>query len=181
MTEKFLTAIRWLRSDNRKSKTAVSKSNNRRGHETHNADFRDRILMALVVMCSYGSGAAAGESPAHRVPARFPHFRGRWPHRGVPPGSPRTRLRRGQKYRHRVAICGGKPERRGELAAELVRLKVDVIVSAGPTVTRACQGSNSDDSDCHGAGYRPGRQRVRRKLGAAGWKHYWVGNPCPGG
>ena len=31
----------------------------------------------------------------------------------------------------------GKPERRGEIAAELVRLKVDVIVSAGPTVTRA--------------------------------------------
>lgn len=31
----------------------------------------------------------------------------------------------------------GKVERRGEIAAELVRLKVDVIVSGGPTVTRA--------------------------------------------
>ena len=30
----------------------------------------------------------------------------------------------------------GKPDRLSELAAELVRLKVDVIVSAGPTVTR---------------------------------------------
>ena len=30
----------------------------------------------------------------------------------------------------------GKAERRNELSAELVRLKVDVIVSGGPTVTR---------------------------------------------
>src|SRR5688572_6614870 len=31
----------------------------------------------------------------------------------------------------------GNLERRSEIAAELVRLKVDVIVSAGPSVTRA--------------------------------------------
>src|SRR5512141_1434740 len=30
----------------------------------------------------------------------------------------------------------GKPDRLGELAAELVRLKVDIIISAGPAVTR---------------------------------------------
>ena len=29
-----------------------------------------------------------------------------------------------------------KPERRSEIALELVRLKVDLIVSAGPTITR---------------------------------------------
>ncbi|HEV8723847.1 MAG TPA: ABC transporter substrate-binding protein [Candidatus Binatia bacterium] len=33
----------------------------------------------------------------------------------------------------------GKFERQGELAAELVRLKVDVIVSSGPTMTRAAK------------------------------------------
>jgi putative tryptophan/tyrosine transport system substrate-binding protein len=33
----------------------------------------------------------------------------------------------------------GKFERRGELAAELVRLKVDVIVTSGPTMTRAAK------------------------------------------
>jgi len=33
----------------------------------------------------------------------------------------------------------GKPDRLPALAAELVRLKVDAIVSAGPTVTRACR------------------------------------------
>ena len=37
----------------------------------------------------------------------------------------------------------GKPERRSEIAAELVRLKVDVIVSAGPTVTRAVREATS--------------------------------------
>jgi putative ABC transport system substrate-binding protein len=37
----------------------------------------------------------------------------------------------------------GKPERRSELAAELVRLKVDAIVSAGPTVTRVVKEATS--------------------------------------
>jgi putative ABC transport system substrate-binding protein len=37
----------------------------------------------------------------------------------------------------------GKIERRSELAAELVRLKVDVIVSAGPTVTRVVKEATS--------------------------------------
>ena len=46
----------------------------------------------------------------------------------------------------------GKVDRLSALAAELVRLKVDVIVTAGPTVTRAGQGSNRHDSHCYGAG-----------------------------
>ncbi len=33
----------------------------------------------------------------------------------------------------------GKADRERELAAELVRLKVDVIVTAGPSVTRAAK------------------------------------------
>ena len=36
----------------------------------------------------------------------------------------------------------GKLDRLPALAAELVRLKVDAIVSAGPTVTRACKDAN---------------------------------------
>ena len=39
-----------------------------------------------------------------------------------------------------------------EFAAELVRLKVDVIVSAGPTVTRAAKEATIYDSHCDGAG-----------------------------
>src|SRR5258706_13179299 len=62
----------------------------------------------------------------------------------------------------------GKVERRGELAAELVRLKVDVIVSGGPTVTRTVKEATStipivmgQDTDPVGSGFiaslaRPG-------------------------
>jgi putative ABC transport system substrate-binding protein len=62
----------------------------------------------------------------------------------------------------------GKLERRSELAAELVRLKVDVIVSAGPSVTRVLKESTSaipivmaQDTDPVGSGFvaslaRPG-------------------------
>jgi putative ABC transport system substrate-binding protein len=62
----------------------------------------------------------------------------------------------------------GKPERRSEIAAELVRLKVDVIVSAGPTVTRSVKESTltipivmGQDTDPVGSGFvaslaRPG-------------------------
>ena len=62
----------------------------------------------------------------------------------------------------------GKVERRGELAAEFVRLKVDVLVSAGPTVTRVLKEATStipivmaQDPDPVGSGFvaslaRPG-------------------------
>jgi len=62
----------------------------------------------------------------------------------------------------------GKIERRSEIAAEFVRLKVDVIVSAGPTVTRAVKEATStipivmaQDPDPVGSGFvaslaRPG-------------------------
>jgi ABC-type uncharacterized transport system substrate-binding protein len=62
----------------------------------------------------------------------------------------------------------GKIERRSELAAELVRLKVDIIVSAGPTVTRVVKEATStipivmaQDPDPVGSGFvaslaRPG-------------------------
>ncbi len=62
----------------------------------------------------------------------------------------------------------GKSDRLGELAAELVRLKVDVIVSPGPTVTRALKEATStipivmaQDTDPVGSGFvaslaRPG-------------------------
>ena len=54
----------------------------------------------------------------------------------------------------------GKIERRSELAAELVHLKVDVIVSAGPTVTRVLKEATStipivmgQDTDPVGSGF----------------------------
>jgi putative ABC transport system substrate-binding protein len=62
----------------------------------------------------------------------------------------------------------GKPEHRSEIAAEFVRLKVDVIVTAGPTVTRSVKEATStipivmgQDTDPVGSGFvaslaRPG-------------------------
>ncbi len=62
----------------------------------------------------------------------------------------------------------GKPDRLPELAAELVRLKVDIIVTAGPTATRAAKETSSVipivmgfDNDPVGSGFvaslaRPG-------------------------
>ena len=73
----------------------------------------------------------------------------------------------------------GKPDRLPALAAELVRLKVDVIVSGGPAINPCRQGSNDDDSHRHGAGPRSCRQRVRRQPGAAGREHYRIVNPSP--
>ena len=67
-----------------------------------------------------------------------------------------------------MAICGGKFDRLPALAAELVRLKVDVIVTAGPTPTRAAKEATStipivmtQDPDPVGTGFvaslaRPG-------------------------
>ena len=46
----------------------------------------------------------------------------------------------------------GKSERAPALAAELVRLKVDIIVSAGQTVTRDAKQATLHDSHCDGAG-----------------------------
>ena len=62
----------------------------------------------------------------------------------------------------------GKPERLPDLAAELVRLKVDIIVTAGPAVSRPAKGATSTipivlafDNDPVGSGFvaslaRPG-------------------------
>ena len=46
----------------------------------------------------------------------------------------------------------GKPDRLPALAAELVRLKVDVIVTGWWVINPCRQGSNFYDSHCHDAG-----------------------------
>ena len=71
----------------------------------------------------------------------------------------------------------GKSDRLPTLAAELVRLKVDVILSAGPRHP-CCQGSYFYDSHCHGGSWRSCCLRVRRQPGAAQWKHHRVDQHC---
>ena len=46
----------------------------------------------------------------------------------------------------------GKLDRLPALVAELVRLKVDVIVTVRSVTDSCYQGSNFHDSHCHGAG-----------------------------
>jgi putative ABC transport system substrate-binding protein len=46
----------------------------------------------------------------------------------------------------------GKHDRLPEFAAELVRLNVDLIVSAGPVVTPRLHEATKTNSHCHGAG-----------------------------
>ena len=57
----------------------------------------------------------------------------------------------------------GKLDRLPALAAELVRLKIDIIVTGASGNNACCQGSDCHDSHCHGAGYRSCCQRVRRQ------------------
>ena len=65
------------------------------------------------------------------------------------------------------------------LAAELVRLKVDVIVTAWSDTNPRRQGSNCHDSHCHGAGYRSCWQWVCRQPGATWWKHHRIVHLAP--
>jgi putative ABC transport system substrate-binding protein len=44
----------------------------------------------------------------------------------------------------------GKGNRLPALAAELVRLKVDIIITGGADIKPCCKGSNFIDSHCHG-------------------------------
>src|SRR5262245_875267 len=75
----------------------------------------------------------------------------------------------------------GKLERQGELAAELVRLKVDVIITSGPTITRAAKEATvtipivmAFDSDPIGNGFiaslaRPGGHLAGLSARAPEW------------
>ena len=66
-----------------------------------------------------------------------------------------------------MATCRGKTRSWARVCGRLVRLKVDVIVSAGPTITRAAK-KNYYDSHCDGPGQRSCWQRIRRESGPPG-------------
>ena len=118
--------------------------------------------------CSDSRGAAANENPSDRIPKCC---------------SPSTDSARIEAFRQGLRELGyvegkniviewryaeGKPDRLPALAAELVRLKVDVIVTGGPVATRAAKEATStipivmaQDSDPVGSGFvaslaRPG-------------------------
>ena len=113
-------------------------------------------------------GAAAGEGPAHRIPARLAVASVAARIEGFRQGLRELGYVEGKNIIIEWRSSEGKVERRAEIAAELVRLKVDVIVSAGPTVTRAVKEATStvpivmsQDPDPVGSGFvaslaRPG-------------------------
>jgi ABC-type uncharacterized transport system substrate-binding protein len=113
-------------------------------------------------------GTAARETSAGRIPERYISFHDCSPHGCISPGTARTRIRRRQSIVVDFRYAEGKVERLSALAAELVRLKVDAIVTAGPTVTRPAKQATSAipiimtfDDDPVGSGFaaslaRPG-------------------------
>ena len=96
---------------------------------------RKKVIVLLSALCSlallFRRGAAANENPPDRIPSGFLSFRCRGPHRGIPAGSARAWLCRGKNIVIEWRYAEGKPDRLPALAAELVRLKVDVIVTGG--------------------------------------------------
>ena len=157
MTEKFRTEILWLRSDNRKSKI-------------ENLKWLGLSVIAFVLLL-VGAVAQAQQ------PAKVPRI-------GYLSGSGLSVLAdRIEAFRQGLRELGyvegknlviewrsaeGKNDRLPELAAELVRLKVDAIVSPGPLVTRPLKEATStvpivmaQDTDPVGSGFivslaRPG-------------------------
>ena len=74
----------------------------------------------------------------------------------------------------------GKLDRLNELATELVRLKVDVIVTRGPVPTGAAKAATATIPIVMTQDPRSGGQRIRRQSSAARRKHHWIIKPCPG-
>lgn len=126
------------------------------------------ICAAMAVLCSSGKAQQPGKLP--RIGFQM----------DAPPAALAARI---EGFRHGLRELGyvegksiiiewrsaeGKPERRSEIAAELVRLRPDCIVSAGATVTRVLREATStipivmgQDSDPVGSGFvaslaRPG-------------------------
>jgi hypothetical protein len=74
----------------------------------------------------------------------------------------------------------GKFDRLPALAAELVLLKVDIIVTTWSPSNPSCQASNIHDSHCDGPGPRSCWKRVRREPCATRREHNRALQPCPG-
>jgi putative ABC transport system substrate-binding protein len=149
MTKTSRPAIRWVPSDNRKSKI--------QNRKLVGLSIIAFVLAARVVVATAQQPIKVPrigfqlDSPASAVTARTEAFR---------QGLRELGYIEGKNIIIEWRSADGKPERRGEITAELVRLKVDVIISAGPTVTRALKEATStipivmaQDPDPVGSGF----------------------------
>ena len=73
----------------------------------------------------------------------------------------------------------GKFDRLPALAAELVRLKVDIIVTGGGATTRAAKEVTTTIPIVMAQDRRSCWQWVRRQPRATWWEHHWTVNLCP--
>lgn len=90
-----------------------------------------------------GRGAAVGDSPPDRISHYFLTFSHCDPDRCVRQGLRELGYAEGKNIVIERRHADGKSDQLAALAAELVRLNVDVIVSSGPTATRAAKGATS--------------------------------------
>jgi ABC-type uncharacterized transport system substrate-binding protein len=169
MTKIFRTAIRWLRSDDPKPVLSLDE-----GSKIQERSRRHKSLRIFAIAFSFVlGGAVAHAQPAVKVPRIG--FLGAT--------SPSDNTARVEAFRHGLRELGyvegknliieyrwaaGKTERLPDLAAELMRLKVEILVTAGPTVTRVVKQATSTipivmsfDNDPVGSGFvaslaRPG-------------------------
>jgi ABC-type uncharacterized transport system substrate-binding protein len=165
MTKTFRTAFLWFRSGNRKPVVSNVEPSAIRNPKWWG--------LSLIVSAFVAAGAVAQaqqptkvprigfqlDAPVSAVAARIEAFR---------QGLRDLGYIEGKNVIIEWRSSEGKIERRNELAAELVRLRVDVIVSAGPTVTRVLKEATStipivmgQDTDPVGTGFvaslaRPG-------------------------
>ncbi|HWH78897.1 MAG TPA: ABC transporter substrate-binding protein, partial [Candidatus Binatus sp.] len=161
MTKIFRTAIRRLRSDHPKPVLSSDE-----GSKIQKRRRGPKWLGFFAVACSFVfGGALAHAQPAVKVPRIG--FLGAT--------SPSDNTARVEAFRHGLHELGyvegknfiieyrwaeGKTERLPDLTAELMRLKVDIIVTAGPTVTRVAKQATSTipivmsfDNDPVGSGF----------------------------
>ena len=92
---------------------------------------------------SCGHGAAANENPPDRIPNHFLTFRNAPRIDAFQQGLRELGYVEGKNIVIEWRHAEGKLDRLPALAAELVRLKVDVIVTAGPTATRPAKEATS--------------------------------------
>ncbi len=78
----------------------------------------------------------------------------------------------GQNIAIEYRWAAGRRERLPALAAELLDLKVELIVTGGGAAARAAQGGKQDDPHRDGGGYCPCREGACSELGAAWGKHH---------
>ena len=135
----------------------------------------NKVTLWLVAIFLVGAVAIAEAQQPAKIP-RIGYLRVPAPHSdrpdfgGIPSRSARSRLRRGKNIVVEYRYAEGKTRRLPDLAAELVRLKVDVIVASDCQQARRCEVCNENNPHCHG--WRSGSCELVCRQPCAAWRKY---------